>query len=94
MRLFGSITALATPFTAAGELDLDAWQRLLARQLDAGTQAIVVAGSTGEAAALYDVEFDALLRLAVEQDRACAADTMLAPDVRAGQAEILTEEVA
>ncbi len=65
-RLSGSITALATPFTGAGELDLDAWQRLLAWQLDAGTNAIVVAGSTGEAAALYDGEFDTLLRSAVE----------------------------
>jgi 4-hydroxy-tetrahydrodipicolinate synthase len=66
LNLTGSITALATPFTAAGELDLDAWQRLLARQLDAGSQAVVVAGSTGEAAALYDGEYDTLLRLAVE----------------------------
>ncbi|MCI4567302.1 4-hydroxy-tetrahydrodipicolinate synthase [Lysobacter sp. CFH 32150] len=66
MRLFGSITALATPFTAAGELDLDAWQRLLAQQLSAGTQAVVVAGSTGEAAALYEGELSALLRSAVE----------------------------
>jgi 4-hydroxy-tetrahydrodipicolinate synthase len=66
LHLSGSITALATPFTAAGELDLDAWRRLLAQQLVAGTQAIVVAGSTGEAAALYDAEFDALLRSAVE----------------------------
>jgi 4-hydroxy-tetrahydrodipicolinate synthase len=66
LRLSGSITALATPFNTAGELDLDAWQRLLQQQLDAGTQAIVVAGSTGEAAALYDAEFDLLLRTAVE----------------------------
>lgn len=66
MRLSGSITALATPFDAAGELDLDAWQRLLQLQLDSGTQAVVVAGSTGEAAALYDAEFDLLLRTAVE----------------------------
>jgi 4-hydroxy-tetrahydrodipicolinate synthase len=66
LRLSGSITALATPFTAAGELDLDAWQRLLQQQLDGGTQAVVVAGSTGEAAALYDGEFDVLLRSAVE----------------------------
>jgi 4-hydroxy-tetrahydrodipicolinate synthase len=62
----GSITALATPFTAAGELDLDAWQRLLELQLDGGTQGVVVAGSTGEAAALYDIEYDVLLRTAVE----------------------------
>ena len=66
MRLSGSITALATPFTAAGEIDLDAWRRLLRLQLDGGTQAMVVAGSTGEAAALQDVEYDALLRVAVE----------------------------
>jgi 4-hydroxy-tetrahydrodipicolinate synthase len=67
VRISGSVTALATPFTASGELDLSAWRRLLQWQLDSGTQAIVVAGSTGEAAALYDVEYDALLRSAVEQ---------------------------
>ncbi|HET8819610.1 MAG TPA: 4-hydroxy-tetrahydrodipicolinate synthase [Xanthomonadaceae bacterium] len=67
MRLTGSITALATPFTVDGELDLDAWHRLLAAQLDAGTQALVVAGSTGEAAALFDAEYDTLLRTAVLQ---------------------------
>ena len=66
MHLSGSITALATPFTADGALDLDAWRRLIDLQLAGGTQAVVVAGSTGEAAALYDVEFDALLRTAVE----------------------------
>ncbi len=67
MQLSGSITALATPFTAAGEIDLPAWQRLLQEQLDAGTSGVVVAGSTGEAAALFDAEYDTLLRLAVEQ---------------------------
>lgn len=66
MRLSGSITALATPFTAAGELDLDAWRRLLQAQLSAGTQGVVVAGSTGEAAALLDAEYDTLLRIAVQ----------------------------
>lgn len=66
MRLSGSITALATPFTVSGEIDLDAWRRLLQMQLDGGTQAVVVAGSTGEAAALYDAEYDALLRSAVD----------------------------
>ena len=60
------MTALATPFTAAGELDLPAWQALLAAQLAAGTQGIVVAGSTGEAASLFDAEYDTLLRTAVE----------------------------
>jgi 4-hydroxy-tetrahydrodipicolinate synthase len=66
LRLSGSITALATPFTAAGEVDLDGWRRLLQLQLDGGTQGGVVAGSTGEAASLYDAEYDLLLRSAVE----------------------------
>lgn len=66
LSLSGSITALATPFTATGELDLDAWRRLLRQQLDGGTQGIVVAGSTGEAAALDDAEYDTLLAIAVQ----------------------------
>ena len=66
MQLTGSITALATPFTQDGALDLDAWRRLIDLQLAGGTQAVVVAGSTGEAAALLDIEFDAVLRSAVE----------------------------
>ena len=67
MQLSGSITALATPFTVVGEIDLSAWRRLLQEQLDAGTRGVVVAGSTGEAAALFDAEYEALLRSAVEQ---------------------------
>lgn len=66
MHLCGSITALATPFTEAGEIDLSAWRRLLDLQLEAGTQGLVVAGSTGEAAALFEAEYDLLLRTAVE----------------------------
>lgn len=66
MQLFGTITALATPFTDAGDIDLPAWQRLIEAQLAAGTNAVVVAGSTGEAPALFDAEFEALLRSAVD----------------------------
>ena len=66
MSLSGSITALATPLTVDGGLDLDAWRRLLAQQVAGGTQGIVVAGSTGEAAALSDEEYDTLLGSAVE----------------------------
>lgn len=67
MHLSGSITALATPFTAAGEIDFPAWLRLIAAQLDAGSAGVVVAGSTGEAAALSDDEYARLLGTAVQQ---------------------------
>lgn len=69
LHLSGSITALATPFSASGELDLDAWRALLKQQIDGGTQGVVVAGSTGEAAALSDDEYDTVLRIAVEEVR-------------------------
>jgi 4-hydroxy-tetrahydrodipicolinate synthase len=61
LSLYGSITALATPFTVAGELDPGAWDRLLDAQLEAGTRAVVVAGSTGEAATLSDSEYAGLI---------------------------------
>ena len=65
MSLSGIITALATPFAATGDLDLDAWQRLLDKQIDGGVQGVVVAGSTGEASTLTDEEYEQILRLAV-----------------------------
>jgi len=67
LHLSGCITALATPFAAAGEIDFSAWVRSLDRQLAGGVGAVVVAGSTGEAAALSDEEFASLLRSAVER---------------------------
>lgn len=67
MNIRGSICALATPFAADGALDLPAFGRLLDFQLAGGTQALVVAGSTGEAHMLEHDEFDRLLAFAVER---------------------------
>lgn len=66
MQLSGSITALATPFEANGALDIPAWRALLNAQVDAGTQGLVVAGSTGEAAMLDEAEFSRLVETAVD----------------------------
>jgi 4-hydroxy-tetrahydrodipicolinate synthase len=65
LRLSGSITALATPFSIDGTLDLRAWAQMLEKQIASGTSAVVVAGSTGEAAALTDDEYGTLLVEAV-----------------------------
>ncbi|MGH8109243.1 MAG: 4-hydroxy-tetrahydrodipicolinate synthase [Arenimonas sp.] len=67
MQLSGSITALVTPFDANGMVDFAAWQRLIDWQIRSGIDAIVVAGSTGEAAALSDDEYCELIRSAVKQ---------------------------
>jgi 4-hydroxy-tetrahydrodipicolinate synthase len=63
----GSIVALATPFTEAGEIDFAALSSLVSFQLEAGTQALVIAGSTGEASTLRTGEFEALLDAVAEQ---------------------------
>ncbi|MBS0556126.1 MAG: 4-hydroxy-tetrahydrodipicolinate synthase [Proteobacteria bacterium] len=65
-KLVGCICALATPFDGAA-LDLPAFAALIDHQLDGGTQALVVAGSTGEAHALNEAEFDRLLGFCVER---------------------------
>jgi 4-hydroxy-tetrahydrodipicolinate synthase len=66
LNIHGSISALVTPFAADGGLDLPSFARLLDHQLAGGTQAVVVAGSTGEAHMLEHDEFDRLLAFAVE----------------------------
>jgi 4-hydroxy-tetrahydrodipicolinate synthase len=52
----GSLTALATPFRDS-RVDDNALSRLAERQIDRGTAALVVCGSTGEAASLTQSEY-------------------------------------
>jgi 4-hydroxy-tetrahydrodipicolinate synthase len=52
----GSLTALATPFRDS-RVDWDALARLSLRQIERGTAALIVCGSTGEAAALILSEY-------------------------------------
>lgn len=57
MARFGRVvTAMVTPFNAAGELDLDAAQHLARWLQDHGNDGLVVAGTTGEAPVLTDRE--------------------------------------
>src|SRR5260370_28227623 len=58
-------TAVVTPFTADGGLDLDGAQTLAAQLVEAGNDALVVSGTTGEAPTTTDAEKSALLRAAV-----------------------------
>jgi 4-hydroxy-tetrahydrodipicolinate synthase len=57
----GSLVALVTPMQPDGSIDFDAWTRLLEFQISNGTSGIVVAGSTGESAAVTDAELGELL---------------------------------
>ena len=63
----GSNVALATPFNEQGEIDFSALHALVNFHLEHGTDGLVVAGTTGESAALTQSEFCAMLESVVEQ---------------------------
>jgi 4-hydroxy-tetrahydrodipicolinate synthase len=61
------LTAVVTPFDADGAVDETSAVRLMNHLADHGSDGLVVAGSTGEAATLTDEEHARLIRLAVEE---------------------------
>ncbi len=65
----GSMVAIVTPMTADGDLDWPAWDRLLDFHAAEGTDGIVVAGTTGESAALSVDEIEELTCRAVGRCR-------------------------
>ena len=62
----GSGTAIVTPFQA-DSIDTEAFTRLVRAQLDGGTAAVIVCGTTGEGATLTAAEHETLFRLAVRE---------------------------
>lgn len=62
----GAGTALVTPFRD-NALDLDTFDKLLERQHDGGISALIVCGTTGEAATLSPQEHETLYRRAAEK---------------------------
>lgn len=67
-RPFGAVlSALITPFTATGDLDVYAAAQLAVRLVDeSGHDGLVVSGTTGESPTTTDAEKDRLLRAVVE----------------------------
>ncbi|MFJ9447716.1 4-hydroxy-tetrahydrodipicolinate synthase [Kitasatospora sp. NPDC101235] len=64
---FGRVlTAMVTPFTADGGLDLDGAQRLATHLVDSGNDGLVVNGTTGESPTTTDAEKAQLVRAVVE----------------------------
>lgn len=62
----GSIVALVTPMHDTGEIDIVSFKQLISWHIEAGTQAIVVNGTTGESASTSSAEKIELLNIAVE----------------------------
>ena len=64
---FGRVlTAMVTPFTAGGSLDLDGAQRLAAHLVDAGNDGLIINGTTGESPTTSDAEKSDLVRAVLE----------------------------
>lgn len=65
--LKGSIVAIVTPFKDNGEIDVDAFDRLIDWHLANGTNGLVVCGTTGETPALTGDEDAFLIERAVKR---------------------------
>ncbi|KOT99745.1 4-hydroxy-tetrahydrodipicolinate synthase [Streptomyces rimosus] len=64
---FGRVlTAMVTPFTADGALDLDGAQQLAAHLVDSGNDGLIVNGTTGESPTTSDAEKAQLVRAVVD----------------------------
>jgi 4-hydroxy-tetrahydrodipicolinate synthase len=64
---FGRVlTAMVTPFTADGSLDVAGAQTLASHLVDAGNDGLVISGTTGESPTTTDAEKSLLLRAVVE----------------------------
>lgn len=67
MTIFkGSGVAIVTPFKESGEVDYDEFRRLLEFQVENGTDAIIAAGTTGEASTMTEEEHIEVIRFAAE----------------------------
>ena len=62
----GSMVAVVTPMADDGSVDLAAWQRLLEWHVAEGTDAIVIAGTTGESPTLTPAEVAELTERALK----------------------------
>lgn len=62
----GAGTALVTPFNAQG-INFDAFEALIEYQLDGGIDALIVCGTTGEAATMTDEETNAAINFVVKK---------------------------
>src|SRR5215831_11557343 len=65
----GCATALATPFTATGEIDEERMRALVDRQINGGVRLLVPCGTTGESAPMTEAEDGRVIAMTVEVAR-------------------------
>ncbi len=63
----GAGVAIATPFKANGEVNYDEFTRLIEFQIENGTDAIIVCGTTGEAATMSEKEHMDVVKFCIDK---------------------------
>jgi len=81
----GSIPALVTPMDQDGAIDFGAWERLIDFHVEAGSDAVVVGGTTGESPALERAELEQMISSA--RDRISGRIPLIAGSGTAGTAK-------
>ncbi len=66
-KLEGSVVALVTPFDRQGKVDFESLERLVDFQIEAGTDAILALGTTGESSTMTHEEDNEVARCVVER---------------------------
>lgn len=67
--LRGCATALVTPLTASGEVDVERHRALVERQIEGGVRVLVPCGTTGESTTLTEEEDQTVIKVTVEVAR-------------------------
>ena len=68
MAIFkGAGVAIVTPMKADGEVNYDVLGEMLEAQIEGGTDAIIICGTTGESATLTEEEHSAVIRYAIKK---------------------------
>lgn len=68
MAIFkGAGVAIVTPMTADGEVNYEVLGEMLEAQIEGGTDAIIICGTTGESATLSEEEHSAVIRYAIKK---------------------------
>ena len=62
----GAGVAIVTPFNADGSVNYDSLRNMLEYQVENGTDAIIICGTTGEASTLTDEEQISVVKFAVD----------------------------
>jgi len=67
--MHGCATALVTPFTTTGAVDIERFRALVERQITGGVRLLVPCGTTGESVTMTEEEKHAVIRTTVEVAR-------------------------